>query len=376
MASKNPFSPTFGAPPPVIAGRDAILEAIDDALETGPTHPDYSTLFLGARGAGKTVMLDAAKDRARARGWLVISDDAAPAGLLGRLARAAARLLDAPGESSDRRVKGVTAAGFGVEFETVAEPARAPSQPGEELRAVLSELGDALADKGSGLYITLDELLSADLDEVRQFGAVMQHVSRREGRPVAFAGAALPQFEDQLESDDAATFLQRCSRFDIDRLAPAATRLALGKPVEDRGAAFDPEALERAVEATSGYAFMVQLVGFHSWVAVPDPPERIGDAEVSFGIGEARRRVGRLVLAPTWKGLSDMDRRFLAAMAQDDGESRLASVADRLGVDAGYAGVYRQRLIRAGMIGATGRGRIDLAHHAAREWIRTEAPRW
>lgn len=71
-----------------------------------------------------------------------------------------------------------------------------------------------------------------------------------------------------------------------------------------------------------------------------------------------------------------MDRRFLAAVARDDGESRLATVADRLGVDVGYAGVYRQRLIRAGMIVATGRGRIDLAHHAAREWIRTEAPRW
>ena len=56
------------------------------------------------------------------------------------------------------------------------------------------------------------------------------------------------------------------------------------------------------------------------------------------------------------------------------GESRLSDVAGRLGVDVNYAGVYRQRLIRAGMIASTGWGHIDLAHHAAREWIRTQAP--
>ena len=69
-----------------------------------------------------------------------------------------------------------------------------------------------------------------------------------------------------------------------------------------------------------------------------------------------------------------MDGRFLLVMAQDDGESRLAEVAGRLGVDTNYAGGYRHRLIRAGMIISTGRGRIDLAHHAAREWLRTQTP--
>ena len=47
---------------------------------------------------------------------------------------------------------------------------------------------------------------------------------------------------------------------------------------------------------------MVQLVGFLE--------------ETALGIAEAERRIGRLVLAPTWKGLSDVDRRFLIAMAR------------------------------------------------------------
>ncbi len=149
--------------------------------------------------------------------------------------------------------------------------------------------------------------------------------------------------------------------------------LEASEPIIQRGSSIDPEALDKAVAATSGYAFMVQLVGFHSWAAAPDPPSRLGVGEVATGVSEAQRRIGRLVLAPTWKGLSEVDRRFLLAMAQDDGESRMADVSDRLGVNASYASVYRKRLIRAGMIVAAGRGRVDLAHHAARQWLRTQS---
>jgi len=368
MASSNPFSPTFGASPPVLAGRDDILDDVDDAFETGPTHPDYTTLFIGIRGAGKTVMLNAIEDLARARGWMTVSDNAQPEGLLTRLQRSTVVLLASlEGAGPSRRLTGVKAGGLGVEFELLPEVART-----RDLRQVLTALGDALAEQGTGLLITIDELQSGALAEVREFGAVLQHVTRREQRPIAFAGAALPQIENTLLSDDTATFLQRCSRYDVDRLAPSATRRAIAEPIEARGGTIDDEALERAVEATSGYAFMVQLVGFHSWKAAADPTAGITTAEIATGVTEAERRIGRLVFAPTWRGLSAVDRRFLMAMAVDDGESRLADVAARLDVGTKYAGVYRRRLIDAGMIIPTGKGRIDFTHHATREWLRSE----
>lgn len=369
MAADNPFSPTFGVSPPVLAGRDDILDDVDDAFATGPTHPDYTTLFVGVRGAGKTVMLNAVEDLARARGWLTLSENASPGGFLARLTRTAAGLLsDIDSANSPRRIKGVTAGGFGVEFDLAPE-----TEVAGDLRAVLRALGDALAENGTGLIITIDELQSGDLDEVREFGSVLQHVTRREQRPVAFAGAALPQIEDTLLSDDAATFLQRCSRYDIDRLEPLATTTAIVEPITQRGAAIDAAAVEEAVAATSGYAFMVQLVGFHSWKAAANPAAGITPQEVAVGIAEAERRIGRLVLSPTWRSLSEVDQRFLVAMARDDGESRLTDIAARLDVDIKYAGVYRHRLINAGMIAATGKGRIDFAHHATRDWLRNEA---
>ncbi len=45
----NPFSPSFGTAPPVLAGRDHILEEVDAALDVGPSHPSYTLLLTGAR---------------------------------------------------------------------------------------------------------------------------------------------------------------------------------------------------------------------------------------------------------------------------------------------------------------------------------------
>ena len=47
----NPFSPSFGTAPPVLAGRDHILEEVDAALDAGPSHPGY-TLLGGGQRAG------------------------------------------------------------------------------------------------------------------------------------------------------------------------------------------------------------------------------------------------------------------------------------------------------------------------------------
>lgn len=363
--SPNPFAPTFGRTPPVIAGRDDILNTISEALATGTNHPDYTSIFFGVRGAGKTVLLNAVEDIAREQGWLTISEDASRAGLVSRIERAALLHLRTLAGSPKRRVRGVQAAGLGLELED------APSLgESEGLREVLTRLGDLLAERGTGLMITIDELLSADRAEIREFGTVMQHVCRREELPVAFAGAALPPFEEYIETEDQSAFLHRCSRHNVEQLSGVATRLAIAAPIAQRGRTIDDDALDSACLATSGYAFMVQLVGFYSWAAAPAVSERITLRHVESGIAEASQRVSRLVLAPVWRDISPVDRRFLRAMAVDDADSGLADVAKRLDVDINYAGVYRQRLVRAGMIVATTRGRVDLAHSAARQWIR------
>lgn len=365
-ARHNPFTPSFGTSPPVLAGRDDILADWDNALEAGPHHPDYTLLLLGMRGAGKTAMLNAVEERARKQGWLTISEDAAYPGLLTRITSAAASALaDLDTPRPARRITGLRAGGFGVDFETSPSP-----EFSQELRTVLTELSNTLHSEGAGLLVTIDELQAGDLGEIRRFGSVIQHLTRREAQPIAFVGAGLPQIEEMLLAGDAATFLQRCARRDIGPLSDDDTAKALALPISNQKATIAPEGLRAAIKAVSGYAFMTQLVGFHIWKAAADPHAGITFHEAAAGIATAERQMSRLVLAPVWKGLSDVDRRFLMAMTLDAVDSRVADVADRLGVTVSYAGVYRHRLIKAGMITPVRKGRVTFAHHATREWLK------
>ena len=238
------------------------------------------------------------------------------------------------------------------------------------LANVLTSLAAHLRASGTGLVVTIDELHAGDTNELRTLGIVVQDVTRIGRLPMAFIGAGLPTLEDTLLADTSITFLQRCTRHEVGFLDPPAAWAALAEPVSQRGGQMVPEAVEHAVAVSQGYPFMVQLVGFHAWEAASDPTAAVTLQDVAAGAETARRQMGQLVIAPMWRDLPDGSRRFLAAMAVDDGVSRTADIAARLGVNSGYVGVYRRRLMKSGMVAPAGRGRLDFALGAARQWIR------
>ena len=82
--ARNPFTPTFGVSPPLLVGRSDLLEDFTASLEDGPGAPGRMTLYTGARGTDKTVMLNEVEDLARQQGWRVISETATP-GFVSRL---------------------------------------------------------------------------------------------------------------------------------------------------------------------------------------------------------------------------------------------------------------------------------------------------
>lgn len=89
-------------------------------------------------------------------------------------------------------------------------------------------------------------------------------------------------------------------------------------------------------------------------------------------VRSASLQVGEFVHAPALAPLSGVDRRFLAAMAIDDGPSRMGDVAERMGVDAVYAGQYRLRLLTAEIIHAPARGIVDFTLPYLRQYLRDQ----
>ena len=366
MRTGNPFAPTFGIEPPLLAGRDGILADITEAWEAGSTHPGFTTLLLGRRGSGKTVVLEALRKRAHARGWLTVPEAAASPGLLNRLGHKALVLLNERAhELSTDLSQTLWAAGIGLgsDYDPDADLSR-------RLANVLKALTVHLQPSGTGLVITIDELHAGDTDELRMLGIVVQDITRIARLPMAFIGAGLPVLENTLLADTHVTFLQRCARHEVGFLDHAPAWSALSEPIRERGGRLAPDAAEHGVAVSQGYPFMIQLIGFHAWEAAPDPTSVVALDDMRAGAEVARRQVGRLVIAPMWSDLSEGSQRFLAAMTLDDGPSRPADLAARLGVSSGYVSVYQSRLRTAGMISTASNRRIDFAIGAARQWIR------
>ena len=386
MRSPNPFSPSFGISPPVLAGRRDILNSFDTIFDSIRS-PSYATLLWGLRGTGKTVLLNNMEDRAKARGWMAISAVVAKRrGLVEQVTSKAVRLRlsleDAPEPSPRRMVSGVTIMGSGIQMASAPGPEAAQRPPADletaqrppaDLETALAHVGDLLEPRGTGLLITIDELHASDIGEVREFGNVFQLVSRRQERPIAFVGAALPDLEHRLLSGDASTFLQRCHRHEIGNLRPSEAATALREPIEMAGGRIDDEALRAAAHASRGQPYLVQLIGAYAWDDAKDPVRGITAADIGPAVADATRQFGVHVYGPAWRGLSDVDKKFLVSMLVDAGTSSVAEVGRRWGHGARGLSTYRRRLAAAGLIASVGRGRVAFVDPAVRSHVAAQA---
>ena len=360
----NPFVPTFGTSPPLLAGRSGVITRFERAVRQGPTHPDYTLLLTGRRGYGKTVLLNSAEAVARDNGWSVVSLSASSGTFRNELLSIVGDIL--PDDGSKLRLSSVQVFGVGGSVERHPSP---PVSIPPLIRTALTAGADYMAAQGAGLLVTVDELQAGDPAEMREFATALQHVTRRELKPLAFVGAALPEVEDTLLADRGMTFFQRCARAPLGALSMDDTLLAIEGPIRDSGGHIDADALALAVEYAAGFPFMVQLLGFHSWDICDDPAASIARKDVEAGMFEAMAVLAEQIVRPVWKALSPVDKEFLFAMAQDKTVSHVADIAERLGKDGNYVNYYRRRLLRTGVVAAEGRGRLRFAHPVMRDWL-------
>lgn len=365
--SANPFTPTFGTSPALLVGRGPVITEFADALDDGPGSPARALLLSGQRGVGKTALLNALEDEAKKRGWLTISETALT-GLIERIRTDhLPRLLAEhdPRGNVERRFSGFTvpARMGGVSFDTDKR-----HQPAPTLRSQLTELSDHLAKNGTGVVITIDEIAPDTLEDLRAIAATVQHLFR-EDRPIAVIMAGLPQSVESLLDASGITFLRRALHHPLGAVSRVDARQGLQVPVAEAGLTWSDEALDQAVEATRGYPYMLQLVGFHAYRAATG---QICAAEVDAAIDRATRDVSSLVHRPTISSLTAVEVNFLEAMAEDDGPSLTSEIAERMGKTIVYVGQYRRRLLDKHIITAPERGLVALAMPGMREHLRGE----
>lgn len=358
---ENPFRPTAGATPPDLIGRGGVLDEFAYGLRIGSGAPGLLTIFTGARGIGKTVMLGAAEDLAVAGGWAVVSETAT-GGFLGRIGEAMRRLTNELGDGpTGRRVTGVSVAGFSVTTQLAPEEQ-------VDWRARGAALLRLLADRGTGLVITVDEIHAADRAELSQLAADVQHFIR-EGLPIGLIFAGLPAAVSDLLNEGVATFLRRADRIDLHAASIAEVERSYTETFAGAGVALDGELAKVAAEGTGGYPFLIQLIGYYLWQEAEKAQGGLDAAAVGRAVTAGRRRNERVVIEAALSTTSGRDRDFLHAMAEDPGPSSTADIGRRTGMRPNAVGNYRTRLMDAGLIEAAGYGLVDFAIPGLREYM-------
>ena len=344
-----------------MAGRERVIEEMLQAFENGVGDPNLSTVFVGARGTGKTALMSLLAHEAQGLGWLSVNVSALPGMLDDILQQTRIAASDFVSEPVGVKVKGAGIPQF-LTLEWEREQVEHPNW-----RTRMNRVLDGLNGLDIGLLITVDEA-RADLAELVQLVSVYQHFVREE-RKVALLIAGLPGEVSLLLQDKSVSFFRRACQRHLGRVGDSDVALALRRTIEDSEKMIDSDALDLAVRSIDGFPFMMQLVGYRAWEEARSR-EVIGTREVENGVLAAQGDMRTRILDATLDELSDGDLRFLAAMIDDEGSSRLANIAQRMGVSGNYAAQYRRRLIERGVIGSRGRGKVAFELPGLKDYLK------
>lgn len=352
----SPFTPGYGRKPAIFGGHGeelTELRAVFDTLDFGENH---SVLVSGLRGAGKTSFLTTLQDDALDAGWLVISDDAS-AGLMGRVMDSTIpALINGMTPESRARLISLGIWNFNANVEYIDRHRSVKPQ----LRSDLVALASAPAGSG-GILITIDEVSSGRvrLRELSRFALQVAH-ALQDGAQIMVVFAGVKVSLDALLAAEHTTFLRRSREVEFERLSARETSRVFAETAALGGREIEEDALAKLVSLSQGYPYLVQLAGDYAWRNnAAAPTITLTDATVAHD--RAITAVESRVISRVYSDLSDVDQKFLNAMAEDDDRTKVADIVKRMDVSDAYVQVYKKRLIDSGYVHAVGHGYVQFS---------------
>lgn len=379
----SPYTP--GEVARQVPGRAGQLSEIDERLSymmdlqrlVGRVRVD-----VGARGVGKTSLLREVQRRAEARGaltvWVTAGEDL---GLVPALAQEITRqtrdwsteTLERLRTRPDRLTVTVGVPGVAqVQATLSAQAPQSPAHGVREFEDVVRQTVDGARSEGrTGVVIFIDEIQSADPVGLRTLGYAWQHLqSEGQDVPAAVFTAGLPNAPEAIAA--VVTFSERFAYRPLERLTPDAAAIALGAPARASGVAWDPAALDQAIDQAQGYPYTLQLIGHATWLAAgnPDPGNRLTWEHLQA----AQRSVIidlTVLFRARWEKATASEQEFMRAMSTlGDGPVKRGDVARVLGASTQGVSVTRARLIDKGLIDVPGHGELEFTIPGFAEYVR------
>ena len=386
---RNPYAPGAGAPPPELAGRDAVIEEASIALDRIRNGLHAKSLMLvGLRGVGKTVLLNRLHNDAMAAGLVTVLLEAPeqrslPA-LLAPFLRMGLLKLDRVAQGADLAKRSLRALGgfvqaaklkyhdieFGVDLGI--EPGVADSGDlSADLTSLFQTVGEAARGAKTAVALFIDELQYVAEGELQGLITALHRCSQLQ-LPITLVGAGLPLLYGQL--GEAKSYAERLFDFrPIGALAAPAARAALCEPARRQQVAFAPEALDAILEQTQCYPYFLQEWGKHAWNYAAGSPISLDDVQGAHDIVVADLDAGFFQVR--LDRLTPAEQRYLRAMAElGPGPHRSGDVAKALKMKVESAAPIRSGLIKKGMAFSPAHGETAFTVPLFDQYLKREMP--
>lgn len=365
-ALTNPYTPNAGAEPQALVGRDDQLDSFAlllARLQRGRT--EQSMIITGLRGVGKTVLLGRFRQGALQQGWVVVeievskNDDQAFRRDIATKLRTALFELS-PKARWDERMRKAAAVlrSFTLTFDPSGswtagldvDAAEGWADHGNltlDLTDLLVAMGEAAADRGSGIVMLLDEIQFLSKIQLEAVIAALHKVVQRK-LPITLVGAGLPQIAEL--AGDAKSYAERLFKFPvIGNLSVDDAKKALAQPASEEGVAFSQKALDLAVEVTGGYPYFLQELGYAVWSVAEGP--RILDSDIHDAIPAYESKLDTSFFRVRLDRATELQRAYLRAMSElGAGPQKAADVAAVMGRTSENLGPTRAELINMGLL--------------------------
>ena len=330
---QNPFTLSFGKEPLSFIARDyQNQEVIENFSAENPGF--QACMITGVRGSGKTVtMTSIANELAKDRKWIVVNLNPE----LDLLNQLAAELSNRKGLIElfrDAKIN-LSFLGFGLEIDGVP--------PITDTVVALRRMLERTTKDNKRILITVDEVSSTR--QFREFASQFQ-IFMRENLSVFLIMTGLYENIAELQDSRNLTFLYRAPKLELKPL----NCVLMAEKYREIFNLSEEGSLEMA-KATKGYSFAFQALGYICWQTGKTWKEVLPEYDA---------KLSDFVYEKIWSELSLKDRDVIKAICKAENR-KVETIRALAGFDSNSFSVYRNRLIKRGIIYASAYGCLELS---------------
>ena len=332
--NNNPFILTFGREPINFIPRIDYLQEVKDNFYS-ETRPNQAFMITGVRGTGKTVLLSKlAKEFEKNKDWIVV-DLNPERDMLNSLASQI---------YNNSKVKHLfLKAKFNLSFNGIGLSVE-NDKPSDDIESIISKMVEYLSEKDIKLLITIDD--AANNQNIKVFAHTFQALLRKDYK-VFMLMTGLYENISSIQNNKSLTFLSRVPKLILKPLNMPAIKDSYEEIFN-----IDSDTAVKMSKLTEGYAYAYQVLGYLMW---EEEEKKISKKLLS----QFDQYLSEFVYDKIWEGLSEKEINIIIKISRNE----------TLDMKPNEISVYRDRLIKYGILESRQRGKLSFALPRFKEYI-------